>query len=111
MYKLLKEKGNNSNLVLENSTTHASIIIGKLTMEILSILELEGYVFNEDKEGSLKLKDEWSLEISDDAARKVANKTMKIDKPIKDLHKKVEQPKNNKTIDAMDVLLGLTNYS
>ena len=39
MYKILKDKGNNMNIVLENTETKASIVIGRLTIDILSILE------------------------------------------------------------------------
>ena len=43
MYVVEKERGNNSNITLINQDTKASVIIGKMTMEILDILEEEGY--------------------------------------------------------------------
>lgn len=110
MYKILKEKGNNSNITLMNVGTGTTIIIGKLSMEILSILESDGHLFNEDKPGALKLKDAWDLEVSEENAVKLAGKAMKMTKPVR--QKTTEEvKKNTKKVDAMDVLLGLATYN
>lgn len=114
MYRLLKDKGNNMNLILENTETKASIIIGKLTMVILSILETkEGVRFGKD-DGEINLKDEWRLTVKDETAKELSAKAMRMSKPIRDQSKKSEQvlkKKDNKSIDAMDVLLGLASYN
>ena len=111
MYKILKEKGNNMNIVLENTETKASIVIGRLTMDILSILEKEGVPFG-DSEGEIKLKDKWELTIRDETAKELSAKAMRMSKPIRDQRKVKEEPKkSNKEIDALDVLLGLANYN
>lgn len=113
MYKVLKEKGNNMNITLENTETKASIVIGRLTMDILSILESkEGVHFGKDA-GEIDLKDEWRLTVNDETAKELSAKAMRMSKPIRDQRKhKEEQPKkSNKEIDAMDVLLGLANYN
>lgn len=112
MYRLLKEKGNNMNIVLENTETKASIIIGKLTMGILSILETkEGVRFGKD-DGEINLKDEWRLTVKDETAKELSAKAMRMSKPIRDQRKVKEEPKkSNKEIDALDVLLGLANYN
>ena len=41
MYKLLKEKGNNLNVILENTETKAQLNLGRITLDVLSILEKE----------------------------------------------------------------------
>ena len=113
MYKILKEKGNNMNIVLENTETKASIVIGRLTMDILSILEKEGVHFG-DSEGEIQLKDKWDIVIGDETAKELSAKAMRMSKPIRDQRKvkvKEEPKKSNKEIDAMDVLLGLANYN
>lgn len=111
MYKILKEKGNNMNIVLENTETKASIVIGRLTMDILSILEKEGVHFR-DSEGEIQLKDKWDITIKDETAKELSAKAMRMSKPIRDQRKVKEEPKkSNKEIDALDVLLGLANYN
>lgn len=108
MYKLLKEKGNNMNLVLENTETKASIIIGRLSVDILRILK-EGGIYLKDEDGEPKLRDAWCFTISDEMAREISARAMPIEKPVR--LKKEEPKKNNKSIDALDVLLGLANYN
>ena len=111
MYRVLKEKGNNMNIVLENTETKASIVIGRLTIDILSILEKEGVHFG-DSEGEIQLKDKWDITIGDETAKKLSAKAMRMSKPIRDQRKVKEEPKkSNKEIDALDVLLGLANYN
>lgn len=104
MYKVIKEKGYTSNIVVENSDTMATIVIGKTSMEILHILEKE--ISNIAEIGALA---EWNFTVSYELASRLAQLTLKMHKPIRHQgHKKEEQ--KNKNIDAMDVLLGLANY-
>ena len=112
MYRLLKEKGNNLNVILENIDTRAQLNLGRLTIDVLTLLETkEGMTFGEG--GTTQLKDEWNFNISEETAKELSAKAMRMSKPIRDQRKhKEEQPKkNNKEIDAMDVLLGLANYN
>ena len=110
MYRLLKDKGNNSNLVLENVDTKANVIIGRMTMDILSLLEdKEGIRFG-DADEEIKLKDRWELHITDETGKEIAKKAMVMHKPVRD-QRKVQIKKDNKKIDAMDVLLGLASYN
>lgn len=110
MYRLLKDKGNNSNLVLENMDTRTNLIIGKLTMNILSLLEeKEGIRFG-DLDEEINLKNSWDIHISEETGKEIANKAMTMHKPVRD-QRKVQIKKDNKTIDAMDVLLGLASYN
>lgn len=113
MYRLLKDKGNNSNLVLENMDTRTNLIIGKLTMNILSLLEeKEGIRFG-DLDEEIELKNSWDIHISEETGKEIASKAMTMHRPVRDQRKhKEEQPKkSNKEIDAMDVLLGLASYN
>lgn len=108
MYKVLKEKGNNSNVVLENVETKASIIIGRLTMDILKILEGAGHTIGDD---GLNFKDKWEITVNEEVGKELASKAMTMSKPIRDQRKVNKPKKDNKTIDAMDVLLGLASYN
>lgn len=112
MYRVLKEKGNNVSITLENTETKASIIIGRLSMDILSLLEKEEGIRFGDSDGEIKLKDKWELTIRDETAKELSAKAMRMSKPIRDQRKVKEEPKkSNKEIDALDVLLGLANYN
>lgn len=111
MYRLLKEKGNNSNVIIENFDTHAQLNLGRLSMDILATLEREeDLTFGE--RGRLQYKDKWEVNIKSTTAEELSRKAMRMSKPIRDQRKHKEEPKkSNKQIDAIDVLLGLTNYS
>ena len=117
MYLVEKEKGNNSNITIINQDTKASVIIGKMTMEILNTLEEEGYTFDKDVDDHIELTDKWNLEVSESTGRKLSSTAFKMKKPItvktSKLTELVAEPpkKSNKTIDAMDVLLGLASYN
>lgn len=113
MYRVLKDKGNNASVTLENLDTGASIIIGKLSMDIIRILEAQGYVFDTDKDEAISLRDAWNLSVSDETATKLSKIAMSISKPPRDQSKKSKQSEhteNKPVIDAMDVLLGLAKY-
>lgn len=113
MYRVLKDKGNNANVTLENMDTGASIIIGKLSMDIIRILEAQGYVFDTDKDEATSLRHPWNLSVSDETATKLSKIAMSISKPPRDQSKKSKQSEHTESkpvIDAMDVLLGLAKY-
>ena len=112
MYRLLKEKGNNLNVMLENTETKAQLNLGRLTIDILTFLERkEGMTFGEG--GTTQLKDAWDFTIKDETAKELSAKAMRMSKPIRDQrkHKEEEIKKRNKEIDALDVLLGLASYN
>lgn len=113
MYKLLKEKGNNMNIVLENTETKASIVIGRPTIDILSILVLKEGVHFGDSDDEIKLKDKWDITIGDETAKEISAEAMRMSKPVRIQTKAKEElkKKHNKEIDAMDVLLGLADYN
>lgn len=111
MYKLVKEHGNNLNVILENTETKAQLNLGRLTIDILTLLEAkEGLTFGEG--GEFQLKDSWDFTIKDETAKELSEKAMRMSKPIRDQRKvKDDKKKLNKEIDALDVLLGLANYN
>ena len=82
MYRINKDKGNNQNITLTNVEAKASIIIGKLTMDIMRILEKE-VEFDESKEHTIKLKDKWDFTVSDEAGKELAKMASPIKKPIR----------------------------
>ena len=109
MYKVLKEKGNNSNITLENQETKASIVLGRISMPILDILKEAGYAFDGV---TASVKDEWNYDVTEEVGKELAKQAMKMNRPVRDQSKKAKEPKkDNKHIDAMDVLLGLANYN
>lgn len=105
MYKVTKPKGYNERVTVENTDTKGSIIIGRVSMEMLSILESAGYKTEDD---SIKLTDEWDLEVNKETADKLTKLAMPMKKPTRKFKDKAKQ--DNKNIDAMDVLLGLAQY-
>ena len=111
MYRLIKECGNNLNVILENIDTRAQLNLGRLTIDILTLLERkEGMTFGEG--GTTQLKDEWNFSISEETAKELSEKAMRMSKPIRDQRKVKDKPKkSNKEIDALDVLLGLASYN
>lgn len=113
MYKVLKDKGNNANVYIENIDTATQLNLGKLTMEMLSIMETcEPISFGTD-ESDVKLNAEWDFEIKEETKMHLEKMAMKMTKPLRDQSKaKSEQvaKEKNKKIDAMDVLLGLASY-
>lgn len=116
-YRLIKDKGNNSIVTLENTETKSSIVLGKLTMWMISLLTEEGFVFERDDEkGSVNLKNPWCLTISEETAKKLSAMAMPIHKPKRDQRKTpptttITEEKPKQVVDAMDVLLGLANYN
>ena len=114
MYRINKDKGNNQVITLTNIETKASVIIGRLSVTIMDILK-EDDTFREAVETKSIIAESWDFTISDEIGKKLAKTTFKIEKPerhaptsdsIESLKKKV-----NKTIDAMDVLLGIAQYN
>ena len=113
MYRLLKDAGNYSNIVVENTDTKATVMIGKISIEILHIMEEAGITMGAE----IKPITKWDMPISVDLASKLVATTMKMKKPIRKTEPKKEKEETNddhkqvnRNIDAMDVLLGLANY-
>lgn len=90
MYRVIKEKGNNVNVFVENTEINKQINIGRLSMEMIKILEEAGFTFGTG-DGEIAMKDEWVMEIGTDTKDKLAKLAMKMSKPIRDQSKKSEQ--------------------
>lgn len=113
MYKVLKDAGFLSSIVIENTSTHATVNIGRPSVEIFRILSTAGYKAGE---GGLEIRDKWELVVEEEIGKELARSAMTMSKPIRSQQKvKDEQPpapkKDNSHIDAMDVLLGLADYN
>ena len=111
MYRLMKENGNNSNILIENENTHAQINLGRLSMDILSVLEAEEDMsFGED--GLVTLTEKWDLMLKPSTVEILSKKAMRMSKlKMKKQTEEQRRKELNKSVDAMDVLLGLASYN
>ena len=122
MFQLLKDRGNNINLTLYDTTTCTYFNIGRLNTSILTILEEEGFKFNSEGIEGLSLVDVWELDISEETAKRLKKTTMPnlklkgnetigdmVDREYEEKLKKEKRDANLK-IDAMDVILGIASY-
>ena len=117
MYRINKDKGNNQNIMLTNVEAKASVMIGKLSTTIMSILEKE-IKFDTDKgdDTGIKLKDKWDFTVSDEAGKELASMASPIKKPIRNQSKTVSeqtQPVQRKktksareVVDVFDIIFG-----
>lgn len=107
MYKLKKDTGLTANVMIVNTDTKASIMIGKLDVGMKFTL---GKLGVELPDGT----DPWDISIDDSTAKTLVADTVKITRPTRKVNNDPDDAKqkiNNKQIDAMDVLLGLAQYS
>lgn len=107
MYKVIKEQGQKTSIIIENTDTNAIINIGQIKLDILNTLKDNGYT------APLAYRDAWNIEVNKETANALAKLALRMKKPIRNQSKKVKDlfEKSNKEIDAMDVLLGLAQYS
>ena len=114
-YKISKHAGSRACVEVKNLTSCTSVIVGPVTITILETLKKEGYTLHSETdagEKELNIYDEWDFNISEATAHELASKAMPMKKPTRiKKEKEVEQPKTNKEINAMDVLLGLAKYN
>lgn len=108
MYKVLKPKGHFVGVTIENTETKTDINIGRVSMEMLNILDKAGHKVGDD---GINFMDEWDIEVNKETAETLSHLAMKMKKPIRDQRKKTTKKEENKKIDAMDVLLGLAQYN
>ena len=109
-YQLTKPEGHLQKITLSNSDTGRTIILGQISMEILSILkELEGIdIGRSSPDPYIRIYDEWKFNIKEDTAKALAKTTIPTRKPVRVKKEKSEQPapeKKTKTINLMDILL------
>lgn len=107
MYKLKKDTGITANVMIVNTDTKASIMIGKFNAGMKFKLEKLGIELPEWSEA-------WDIAIDDSTAKTLVADAVKITRPTRKVNSDADDAKqkiNNKQIDAMDVLLGLAQYS
>lgn len=90
MYRVIKEKGNNVNVFVENTESKKSLNIGRLSMEMIKILEEAGFAFGTG-DGEIAMKYEWAIEINTDTKDRLSKLAMRMSKPVRDQSKKSEQ--------------------
>lgn len=100
MYRVYKRTGNGV-VAVENTETHAHLVIGRVSPEIVNILTEAGYY-------DLPLiGEEWDIEISSECAKALSLLAMKMKKPIRDQRKKKpEEIKPSADVDIFDLIYG-----
>ena len=100
MYRVYKRTGNGV-VAVENTETHAYLVIGRVSPEIVHVLTEAGYY-------DLPLiGEEWDMEISSECAKALSLLTMKMKKPIRDQRKKKpEEIKPSADVDIFDLIYG-----
>lgn len=99
MYKVYKPTGNGL-VSVENMDTHASVVIGKVNMEIINTIKEAGYDLP-------PFGEEWSVEVNKECATALAAMAMRMKKPIRDQRKKKEEPKPSAEVDMFDLIYGI----
>ena len=94
MYRVYKPAGNGL-VSVENTETHASVVIGRVSTEIINTIAEAGY------EAPTYI-DEWNLEVNKECARILSLLTMKMKKPIRDQRKH----KPSAEVDVFDLIYG-----
>ncbi len=103
MYKVYKPKGTSANVSVENTDTMASVIIGRLSLDIVDTIKEGGYEVPDYSE-------EWSIEVNNECAKTLASMAMKMKKPIRDQSKKSKDKPKGKIgveVDAFDLIYGI----
>ena len=114
MYKVLKEKGLYRNVIVENTDTKARVNIGNVSLDILKTLEDAGFkigTVGKEEKDEFTATNKWDINVDIETASQLTKMAMRMKKPIRDQRKKEIKKKENKKIDAMDVLLGLASYN
>lgn len=108
IYKLIKEKGDNKNIILKNTTTDTSLLLGKPTLTIIEILAKEI-----DGSKGITITDEWDLDISNLLAKElmVTAAPIKNKKPVKATTSTIQKPKIKSDKDIIDVFDLIFNTS
>ena len=86
MYRVIKEKGNNVNVFVENTESKKSINIGRLSMEMIKILEEAGFTFGTG-DGDIAMRDKWVMEVNTDTKDKLYKQELKYHIPLIHLYR------------------------
>lgn len=112
MYKVLKDKGHNMTVSLENTDMKATVRVGMLDMEILRILEVGEDISFGTEDTDVKLNDAWVIPVRDDTAKELQKYSMRMKKPERDQSRKSEQveetkPKRKQPVDVFNLIFGI----
>jgi nucleoid-associated protein YgaU len=105
MYSITKGRGSSQNVILTNTDTMGSINLGKITIPMLDILK-------RDLTEELVIAEEWTLNVSAEAASELSKLAMPMKKPIRDQSKKKEEKTsvqdrvNNGEVDLFNLIYG-----
>lgn len=104
MYRIIKPAGVTSNITVENTDTMASVIIGKVTRDIITTLAKGGYDTPKD------IADAWNISIDTETAGTLCRMAMRMNKPKRDQSKKAKDLYPNmkdENVDAFDLIFGI----
>lgn len=98
-----------ANVVVENTETHANIIVGRLSMDIIDTIKLhKGEDYKIPEYSSI-----WNIEIDKDTATDLSRLAMKMKKPIRDQSRKAktvaaseQTVRPGEEVDAFDLIFG-----
>lgn len=102
MYKIIKEAGHNKNVLVANTETSSSIIIGRLSMDVLNLLEEAGHKIENYTEAI-------DLIVNEDVAKKLSSLALRMKKPVRAKVEKKPEDKptvDTKHVDAFDLIFG-----
>lgn len=109
MYKVTKDRGGYSTVTLEDTETCSTTLIGKLSHNIIKVLERSGLTFDTTKEGAIDMYTAWNFEVSRETAHELSELTMAMKKPIRTQKIKTEQKveaKEPTMLTALDIIFG-----
>ena len=115
MYKILKDKGSNTNITLKNTETKAEVNLGRLSTDIIKLLESDGYSFETSGGTALRYTEEWELAISDSVGKDLGKLAMPIKRPVR-VQKKKEEVKTEEVrpvrrdkqpVDVFNLIFGI----
>ena len=107
MYKVIKPEKGYTSIVVANSEKGITIELGVPSIQILDTLKDGGYEIPHATEV-------WDIDIDKETANNLAHLTLRMKKPLRENKKKqviltqANEQTAGETVDAMDVLLGLT---
>lgn len=110
MYKVLKGRGGDANIIIQNSDTAETVIIGRVTVSILNtLLKEEGYTTDpSDPSKYIEIREPWDLEISESTAKELARIAMPMHRPArKKAEQKEEKPKKKAPVDVFNLIFGV----
>lgn len=117
MYKIRKENGTTSHVLLVNTDTMAEVNLGNITPTLISIIGKEGYhiitghVTPEEllKDKHLTLSTKWDITISNETKAELVRYAL----PAKVPHRKAveeEKPEQKPIVDVLDLIYNIKKY-